>query len=94
MAKDKVVFLYEKLNDEVIAVFVDTHRREIDRNINAYRTYYDGYAHIGQHTSISLEYIESDDVIEADPEQFSNLLEEIVQIGYKPEVIQIKSKLC
>lgn len=95
---DRCVFLIdtklsEKPYDEfdVFCVFIDTKKAG---GIMDGRFTFEMYALIGQHSTCSDSYLEQDHIIEADPEQFSNLLEEIVQIGYKPEVIQIKSKLC
>lgn len=91
MAKDRVIFLYDTKADDLFCVFIDT---KVVGGIMDGKFTYTIYSHIGQHSTCSDTYVEQDHIIEADPEQFSNLLEEIVQVGYKPEVIQIKSKLC
>ena len=93
MAKDRVIFLVdEEWGEEVFCVFLDTNRRINDTQLGIV-SLYDIYAHIGQHSTANNSYLNEDRIREADPNEFSELLEEITQIGYKPQVIQIKSKL-
>jgi len=95
MTKDKVIFLIDEEwgKEHLFCIFLDTKRR-INDTVLGIVSLYDCYAHIGQHTTAYSNYLSDDKIREADPNEYSELLDEIIQMGYKPEVIQIKDKLC
>lgn len=51
------------------------------------------YAHIGQHGNCSRDYLEQEHIIEAEPDEFSDLWDEVVSLGYSIEAKQIKEAL-
>lgn len=80
----KVIFRVDERDKgyEVIAVFP-----AIAGDMNPYRTC-QGYAHIGQHTSISVDVMQW--TRRAKPEEYKDLLDELVSIGY--DDLQIRRK--
>jgi hypothetical protein len=74
---DKVQFLYDAKNDEVFAYFP-----EIDGDNKGNKTC---YAHIGQHSACSPEYVK--ECKRATKEQYQPLMKELEEIGYNLQVI-------
>lgn len=72
MAKDNIKFYKHKENDEIYAV--------IDLQKNGY---FLGYAHLGQHTEISKDYISESKRVTLANEQVKELKKELETIGYK-----------
>lgn len=54
---------------------------------------YTYYQHVGQHGSCSINYLKQEHIIEAEPEEFSGLWDEVVSLGYEIEAVQIKETL-
>ena len=77
--KTKVLFLLhgDILGEELLAVFPDI---EADYSGNKLC-----YAHIGQHGGCCDEYIK--DSPEATPEEYEDLKEELISIGYDLEIL-------
>ena len=69
-----VVFRKEKFNGEIVAVFPHE-----DYN----RFLVSCYAHIGQHSGCSLDYVRKG-TSPATPEEYAPLLRELKSIGYDP----------
>ena len=75
-----VKFLYNKDNNDLFAFFP-----QLNYNKDLYglgmKTC---YTHVGQHSSCSIEYAKAS--IKATPEQYKDLLNELVSIGYDLKV--------
>lgn len=75
---ERVIFLYEKDGKDVFAFFPD---------MKEYNNFFNSYAHIGQHSSCSLEYAKECE--EAKVSDILPLYDELTSIGYE---IQTTSK--
>ncbi len=70
----KVKFVYTKEFNEVTAVFIDENT-----------DFPDCYSHVGQHSICSKEWVKEQK--KATEKQYSQLFQELKNIGYKVEVI-------
>jgi hypothetical protein len=75
IVKVKVKFVYSKQFDEVTAVF-----------INEFTDLLDCYAHIGQHSICSKEWVNEQKP--ATKKQYLPLLKELQSIGYEVEILK------
>ncbi len=75
--KTKIIFRKDKEDGDIIAVFPDD--RQNDNMIGC-------YVHLGQHTTMSLDYY-SKETIPATPEEYADLKKELESIGYNIEVV-------
>lgn len=75
IVKIKVKFVYTKKYDEVTAVF-----------INENKEFPDCYAHIGQHSMCSNEWVKEQK--QATKKQYLPLLKELQSIGYEVEILK------
>ena len=75
--KTKVIFRKDKEDGDIIAVFAE----DIQSN-----NMIGCYVHLGQHTTMSLDYY-SKETIPATPEEYADLKRELESIGYNIEVV-------
>lgn len=82
--KTKVLFLYNKKNDDLFAFFPE----EYYNKEHLGERFLTCYAHIGQHSACNSDYAK--ECKEATKEEYNDLKEELESIGYELEILNEK----
>lgn len=84
--KTKVLFLYNDKENDLFAYFPEEHYYH--KGHEDYNEMFVCYAHVGQHSSCNKRY--ADDSRIATEEEYNDLKEELLSIGYELEILNVK----
>lgn len=83
--KVKVEFYFNKKNNDLFAFFPDiVERTQAQPFTNKSTKLFLCYSHVGQHSAVCKEYVKRS--TRASEEQYNNLAEELISIGYNLQI--------